>query len=64
MSSMYEAYARERMRTRLDVAAQRRLVEQVAAVRLWARVSAFAEKRAARSRRLVDQSAADYQLVG
>ncbi|MFL6162749.1 MAG: hypothetical protein ACJ74U_11040 [Jatrophihabitantaceae bacterium] len=65
MYSMYEAFARERMREQLEQAAQRRLSAQLAAARRWRRLAAYSARRAARSsRRLADHSAADYQLVG
>jgi hypothetical protein len=65
MYSMYEAFARERMREQLEQAAQRRLSAQVASARMWRRLAAYSAGRATRSsRRLADHSAADYQLVG
>jgi hypothetical protein len=65
MYSMYEAFARERMRQQVEQAAQHRLSSQLASARMWRRLAAYSASRAARSsRRLAEQSAADYQLVG
>jgi hypothetical protein len=65
MYSMYEAFARERMREQREQAAQRRLSSQLASARMWRRLASYSASRAARSsRRLAEQSAADYQLAG
>jgi hypothetical protein len=65
MYAIYEGYARERIREQLEQAAQRRLSAQLASARRWRRLAAFSAGRAARSsRRLAEQSAADYQLAG
>lgn len=65
MYSMYEAFARERMREQVEQAAQRRLSARLASARMWRRVASYSAGRAARSsRRVAEQSAADYQLVG
>ncbi len=65
MYSMYEAFARERMREQREQAAQRRLSSQLASAQLWRRLAAYSAGRAAQSsRRLAEQPAADYQLVG
>ncbi|HEU5271411.1 MAG TPA: hypothetical protein VFU36_15905 [Jatrophihabitans sp.] len=64
MYSMYEAFARERMREHLEQAAQRRLSAHVASARMWRRLAVYSAGRAARSsRRLAEHSAAEYQLV-
>ena len=64
MYSMYEAFARERMREQVEQAAQRRLSSQLASARMWRPLASYSAGRAARSsRRLAEQSAADYQLV-
>ena len=64
MYSMYEAFARERMREQLEQAAQRRLSAQVASARMWRRLASYSASRAVRSsRRLAEHSTADYQLV-
>ena len=65
MYSMYEAFARERMQEQLEQAAQRRLSAHLASARMWRRLASYSAGRAARSsRRLAEQSASDYQLVG
>ena len=65
MYSMYEAFARERMREQVEQAAQRRLSSQLASARMWRRFASYSAGRAARSSRwLAEQSAADYQLAG
>ena len=65
MYAIYEGYARERICEQLEQAAQRRLSAQLASARRWRRLAAFSAGRAARSsRRLAEQSAADYQLAG
>lgn len=64
MFSMYEAFARERMREQVEQAAQHRLSAQLASVRRWHRLASYSAARAARSsRRLAEHSAAKYQLV-
>lgn len=64
MYSMYEAFARERMRDQLEQSASRRLSAELASARMWQRLAAYSARRAARSsRRLSEHSAADYQLV-
>jgi hypothetical protein len=65
MYSMYEAFARERMREQVEQAAQHRLSANLASARMWRRLASYSASRAARSsRRLAERSAADYQLVG
>lgn len=65
MYSMYEAFARERMREQLQRSSSQRLSADLASARLWHRVASFSARRAARSsRRVADHSAADFQLVG
>ncbi len=65
MYSMYEAFARERMRDQLEQAAQRRLSAHVASARMWRRLASYSASRAARSsRRVAEHSTSDYQLVG
>jgi hypothetical protein len=65
MYSMYEALARERMQDQLARAARRRLSQQLVSAHRWRRLAAYSTRRAARSdRRLAEQSAADFQLVG
>jgi hypothetical protein len=64
MYHMHEALARERIREQREQAARRRLVAEVASVRLWQRLAAYASRRAARSsRRLAEHSASDYSLA-
>ncbi|MDQ1745428.1 MAG: hypothetical protein QOE23_3767 [Pseudonocardiales bacterium] len=65
MYTMYEALARERTQEQLTLAAQHRLSQQLVQARRWHRLAAFSARRAARSeRRLTEELAADYQLVG
>jgi len=65
MYSMYEAFARERMREQLEQAAQHRLSAHLASARMWRRLASYSAGRAARSsHRLAEHSPADYQLVG
>jgi hypothetical protein len=65
MYTMYEALARERTQEQLTQAAQRRLSQQLTQTRRWNRLAAFSARQAARSeRRLTEELAADYQLVG
>lgn len=65
MYTMYEALARERTQEQLTLAAQHRLSQQLVQTRRWHRLAAFSARRAARSeRRLTEELAADYQLVG
>ena len=53
------------MREQREQSARQRLVDGMASARLWQRLAAYSERRAARSsRRLAEQSTADYQLVG
>lgn len=64
MYSMYEAFARERMREQLERSASQRLSADLASARRWQRLASFSARRAARSaRRLAAYSSADYQLV-
>jgi len=58
MYQLYEALARERIRDQHEAAARRRLASQVASVRLWERLAAYAAGRAARSTHKVEQHAA------
>jgi hypothetical protein len=65
MFTMYEAFARERTQEQRTLAAQYRLTQQLSQARRWHRLAAFSARRAARSeRRLTEELAADYQLVG
>jgi len=65
MHQMYEALARERMREQRERAAHSRLAAEVASVRLWQRLAAYASRRAARSSvRLAEHSASEYSLAG
>jgi hypothetical protein len=64
MYAMYEALARDRMREQRRDVAQARRASELASVRLWHRLAAYAARRAARSQRqLAERSAADYDLV-
>jgi len=65
MYTMYEALARERTQEQLMLSAQHRLSQQLSQARRWHRLAAYSARRAARSeRRLTEELAADYQLVG
>jgi len=65
MYTMYEALARERTQEQLATAAQYRLTLQLSQAKRWHRLAAYSARRAARSeRRLTEELAADYQLVG
>jgi len=64
MYSMYEAFARERMRERREQALAQRLSSELAAGRLWRWLAAFSARQAARSERRLAAQAAGYQLAG
>ncbi len=65
MYTMYAALARDRSRELQVEAAHHRLCQQLTTARMWNRLAAFTARRAVRSqRRLAEDSAADYQLVG
>jgi hypothetical protein len=64
MYQQYEALARERMREQREYAAHRRLLSELASVRMWQRLADYSARRALRAQRRLDEhSTADYQLV-
>jgi len=65
MYSMYEAYARERMRRQLTEYAQQRLSANLASARMWQRLARYSARQAARSsNRVAENPAQEYQLAG
>ncbi|HEX2903284.1 MAG TPA: hypothetical protein VHO01_07480 [Jatrophihabitans sp.] len=64
MYSMYEAFARERMREQLQRSAAHRLSSDLASARMWRRLASFSARHAARSSgRLAQHGAEEYQLA-